>query len=110
MQHPELLKWFKDFVGFRDGSAGPGGAPADSVLPPADGARVRQERSGDAAMEIGEYSAGHDHDLQDALLVYVSVLGIGSDPILEKNQRKLETCRNLSVSFRQPSDMSCYIC
>ena len=56
MQHPELLKWFKDFVGFRDGSSGPGGAPPDSVLPPADGARVRQERSGDAAMEIGEYT------------------------------------------------------
>merc|ERR1712013_216804 len=51
-KHPELLKWFKDFVGFRDGSSGPGGAPPDSVLPPADGARVRQERSGDAAMEI----------------------------------------------------------
>eukprot|EP00090_Calanus_glacialis_P031781 TRINITY_DN52800_c0_g1_i1.p1 TRINITY_DN52800_c0_g1~~TRINITY_DN52800_c0_g1_i1.p1 ORF type:complete len:1465 (-),score=323.77 TRINITY_DN52800_c0_g1_i1:648-5042(-) len=52
-KHPELLKWFKDFVGFRDGSAGPGGAATDQVLPAVDPQRARQERvSGDAAMEI----------------------------------------------------------
>lgn len=46
-QHPELFRWFKDFVGFKEGAMQP--EPAPSPLP-----QPRQERiSGDAAMEIG---------------------------------------------------------
>ena len=51
-KHMELLKWFKDFVGFREGGSG----PLEHVMPPGPGEhqRARQERvSGDTAMEIG---------------------------------------------------------
>lgn len=51
-KHPELLKWFKDFVGFREGG---GGAMPMEHQTPMEHQRARQERvSGDTAMEIGE--------------------------------------------------------
>ncbi len=47
-QHPELFRWFKDFVGFKEGTSQP--EPVPSPLP-----QPRQERvTGDAAMEIGQ--------------------------------------------------------
>jgi histone deacetylase complex regulatory component SIN3 len=49
-KHQELLKWFKDFVGVRDG-----GGVQMSEHPMGEHPRARQERvSGDTAMEIGE--------------------------------------------------------
>jgi hypothetical protein len=50
LQHPELFRWFKDFVGFKEGLSQP--EPAPSPLLP----QPRQERiTGDAAMEIGQF-------------------------------------------------------
>jgi paired amphipathic helix protein Sin3a len=49
-KHPELLKWFKDFVGFREGGSV---VMEHAVMTPGDHQRARQERvSGDTAMEI----------------------------------------------------------
>ena len=63
-QNPDLLRWFKDFVGFKDaggfkdgtGVAGAkeGGVGASEPLPTPPLAQPRHERmTGDAAMEIG---------------------------------------------------------
>ena len=55
-QHPELLKWFKDFVGFRDG-AGPVGSGSEQAISSSESQRLRPERLiGDSAMEIGKQS------------------------------------------------------
>ena len=52
-QHPELMKWFKDFVGFRDGAGGMGSG--SEQMSSSDSQRLRPERLiGDSAMEIGE--------------------------------------------------------
>ena len=54
-QHPELLKWFKDFVGFREGS-GAMGSGSEQAMSSSDSQRLRPERLiGDSAMEIGKY-------------------------------------------------------
>ena len=54
-QHPELMKWFKDFVGFRDGAGGMGSG--SEQMSSSDSQRLRPERLiGDSAMEIGEIS------------------------------------------------------
>ena len=55
-QHPELMKWFKDFVGFRDGAGGLGSLGSGSEqMSSSDSQRLRPERlTGDSAMEIGE--------------------------------------------------------
>ena len=51
-KHPELLKWFKDFVGLRDDG---GNFSMDPVIGGGEHGRPRQERvSGDTAMEIGK--------------------------------------------------------
>jgi len=51
-KHPELLKWFKDFVGFRDG-AGPVGSGSEPAISSSESQRLRPERLiGDSAMEI----------------------------------------------------------
>ena len=51
-KHPELLKWFKDFVGLRDDGTT---FSMDPVMGGGEHGRPRQERvSGDTAMEIGE--------------------------------------------------------
>ena len=61
-QNPELLKWFQDFVGFKEGGVPTpkeSGAPkealmTDPVPPHQPMTQPRHERmSGDAAMEIG---------------------------------------------------------
>ena len=55
-QHPELLKWFKDFVGFRDG-AGPVGSGSEQAISSSESQRLRPERLiGDSSMEIGRYT------------------------------------------------------
>ena len=52
-QHPELMKWFKDFVGFRDGAGGMGSG--SEQMSSSESQRLRPERlTGDSAMEIGE--------------------------------------------------------
>ena len=54
-KHPELLKWFKDFVGFREGGTMPMEHPEEGGPR---GPRNREERvSGNTAMEIGEPAA-----------------------------------------------------
>ncbi len=53
-KHPELFKWFKDFVGYKEGS-GAGGSGIDGALPQQaqmGGAGGRDRMSGDTAMEI----------------------------------------------------------
>ena len=45
-KHPDLFKWFKDFVGVKDGHASPGG---QEISQPSRSDRM----SGDTAMEIG---------------------------------------------------------
>lgn len=47
-KHPDLFKWFKDFVGFKEGSANPDSAMVVS------GVRNERMSQGDTAMEIGE--------------------------------------------------------
>ena len=55
MQHPELLKWFKEFVGFRDG-AGAVGSGSEQAISSSESQRLRPERLiGDSSMEIGRY-------------------------------------------------------
>jgi len=54
-KHPELLKWFKDFVGFRDGAAavGSGSGGSEQAMSSSESQRLRPERLiGDSAMEI----------------------------------------------------------
>ena len=52
-KNPELLKWFKDFIGFREGS---GGLEQGPGLGTAESQRARHERvASDTAMEIGEW-------------------------------------------------------
>ena len=47
------MKWFKDFVGFRDGAGGMGSG--SEQMSSSDSQRLRPERlTGDSAMEIGE--------------------------------------------------------
>ena len=50
------MKWFKDFVGFRDGAGGLGSLGSGSEqMSSSDSQRLRPERLiGDSAMEIGE--------------------------------------------------------
>merc|ERR1719245_2047645 len=51
-KHPELLKWFKDFIGFREGS-GAMGSGSEQAMSSSDSQRLRPERLiGDSAMEI----------------------------------------------------------
>jgi len=51
-KHPELLKWFKDFVGFRDG-AGTVGSGSEQAISSSESQRLRPERLvGDSSMEI----------------------------------------------------------
>ena len=67
-QHPELFRWFKDFVGVKEGVSQP--EPAPSPLP-----QPRQERiTGDAAMEIGQTSSYCLLNSTDIYTVPVSVL------------------------------------
>ena len=48
------MKWFKDFVGFRDGAGGMGSG-SEQVMSSSESQRLRPERLiGDSAMEIGE--------------------------------------------------------
>ena len=48
------MKWFKDFVGFRDGAGGMGSG-SEQVMSSSESRRLRPERLiGDSAMEIGE--------------------------------------------------------
>merc|ERR550539_674868 len=57
-KHPELLKWFKDFVGLRDDG---GTFSMDPVIGGGEHGRPRQERvSGDTAMEIDYASWSED--------------------------------------------------
>merc|ERR1719278_1690514 len=50
-KHPELMKYFKDFVGFRDGAGGVGSG--SEQMSSSDSQRLRPERLiGDSAMEI----------------------------------------------------------
>ena len=77
-QHPELFRWFKDFVGFKEGVAQPEPAPSPLLLP-----QPRQERiTGDAAMEIG-MRVCTSHLAREQSLLFVSVgsrEGIIQDP------------------------------
>ncbi len=56
-KHPELFKWFKEFVGFKEGQIGTGmdGHQAGPSLGPQ--AMARERMSGDSAMEIGKTSS-----------------------------------------------------
>ena len=69
LQNPDLLKWFKDFVGMKEGGGGvtkeagstvgliktEGGAPESTAPPHQPLSQPRHDRmSGDAAMEIGK--------------------------------------------------------
>ena len=70
-QHPELLKWFKEFVGFRDG-AGPVGSGSEQAISSSESQRLRPERLiGDSSMEIGRYrQADLSHSHTALLLCY----------------------------------------
>ena len=49
-----MLKWFKDFIGFREGS-GAMGSGSEQAMSSSDSQRLRPERLiGDSAMEIGK--------------------------------------------------------
>merc|ERR1719410_715992 len=51
-KHPELLKWFKEFVGFREGS-GAVGSGSEQAISSSESQRLRPERLiGDSSMEI----------------------------------------------------------
>ena len=69
-QHPELLKWFKDFVGFRDG-AGPVGSGSEQAISSSESQRLRPERLiGDSSMEIGRYRQSDTSDLRQHSVCY----------------------------------------
>ena len=73
-QHPELLKWFKDFVGFRDG-AGPVGSGSEPAISSSESQRLRPERLiGDSAMEIGKHPQSVHRDFPIMFVLSQNIL------------------------------------
>ena len=65
------MKYFKDFVGFRDGAGGVGSG--SEQMSSSDSQRLRPERLiGDSAMEIGELTLLTSNSSQTVIYVEIS--------------------------------------